>query len=130
MGLHFLNAWRGSQWETQGGLCGPAGRAAKAHLEVTRALCRAISHVVNTEAVIYGEGPARPAIEQILREQAEGLPVHIEGRVDSDQIRNVCWSAMHWSYFRIMKVFPSPLWRQWPVVWCLSACVCAVVSRN
>jgi colanic acid/amylovoran biosynthesis glycosyltransferase len=55
--------------------------------EVTRALCRAISQVVNTEAVIYGEGPDRPAIEQILREQAEGSPVHLEGRVDSDQIQ-------------------------------------------
>jgi colanic acid/amylovoran biosynthesis glycosyltransferase len=56
--------------------------------EVTRALCRAISQVVNTEGVIYGEGPARPAIEQILREQAEGLPVHMGGRVDSDQIQD------------------------------------------
>ena len=60
-------------------------------------------------AVIYGEGPARPAIEQILREQAEGLSVHTEGRVDSDQDRHVCWSAMHWVLLSDYESLPIAL---------------------
>src|SRR2546426_6510902 len=37
--------------------------------EVTLALCRAVREVPGTEALIYGDGPDRRVVEQILREE-------------------------------------------------------------
>jgi hypothetical protein len=54
--------------------------------EVTHGLCRAVREVPGTEALIYGDGPARAAVEQILREQGNGLPVQLVGFVENDQI--------------------------------------------
>ena len=38
--------------------------------EVTHA-CRAVREVAGTEALIYGDGPERLVVEQILREKGE-----------------------------------------------------------
>jgi glycosyltransferase involved in cell wall biosynthesis len=54
--------------------------------EVTHGLCRAVREVPGTEALIYGDGPARAAVEQILREEGNGLPVQLVGFVENDQI--------------------------------------------
>jgi glycosyltransferase involved in cell wall biosynthesis len=54
--------------------------------ELTRGLCRVVREVPGTEAVIYGDGPARPAVEQILREDGNGLPVQLAGFVENHQI--------------------------------------------
>ena len=54
--------------------------------EVTHALCRAAREVPGTEALIYGDGPDRRVVEQILREEGEGLPVQLVGFVENDQI--------------------------------------------
>jgi glycosyltransferase involved in cell wall biosynthesis len=54
--------------------------------ELTRGLCRAVREVPGTEAVIYGDGPARPAVEQILHEDGNGLPVQLAGFVENHQI--------------------------------------------
>src|SRR5215468_8361968 len=54
--------------------------------EVTLGLCRAVREVPGTEALIYGDGPARAAVEQILREEGNGLPVELVGFVENDQI--------------------------------------------
>jgi len=54
--------------------------------EVTLALCRAVREVPGTEALIYGDGPDRRVVEQILREEGEGLPVQLVGFVENDQI--------------------------------------------
>ncbi len=54
--------------------------------EVTHGLCRAVREVPGTEALIYGDGPARAAVEQILREEGDGLPVQLVGFVENDQI--------------------------------------------
>jgi glycosyltransferase involved in cell wall biosynthesis len=54
--------------------------------ELTRGLCRAVREVPGTEAVIYGDGPARPAVEQILREDGNGLPVQLVGFVENDEM--------------------------------------------
>src|SRR5437870_7450111 len=54
--------------------------------EVTHALCRAAREVPGTEALIYGDGPDRRVVEQILREEGDGLPVHLVGFVENDQI--------------------------------------------
>jgi glycosyltransferase involved in cell wall biosynthesis len=55
--------------------------------EVTRAFCRVARAIPGVSAAIYGEGPARPAVEQILRTEGAGLPVRLAGKVDSDQIQ-------------------------------------------
>jgi glycosyltransferase involved in cell wall biosynthesis len=55
--------------------------------ETTHALCRSVRDVPGTEALIYGDGPERPVVEQILREQGDGLPVHLVGLVENDQIQ-------------------------------------------
>jgi hypothetical protein len=44
-----------------------------------------VREVTGTEAVIYGDGPARPAVEQILCEQGD-LPVHLAGFVENNEI--------------------------------------------
>ena len=55
--------------------------------EVTRALCRAVREVPETEAVIYGSGPDRITVEQILQAEGSGLPICLAGRVDSEQMQ-------------------------------------------
>jgi glycosyltransferase involved in cell wall biosynthesis len=60
---------------------------AKRISEVTRAFCRAVREVPGTEAVMYGDGEDRAAVEQIIREEGDGLPVHLVGRVENDQIQ-------------------------------------------
>ncbi len=54
--------------------------------DVTRGLCRAVREVPGTEALIYGDGPARPVVERILREEGDGLPVQLVGFVENDQM--------------------------------------------
>jgi colanic acid/amylovoran biosynthesis glycosyltransferase len=54
--------------------------------EVTRGLCRAVHEIPGTEALIYGDGPARAAVEQIIREEGNGLPVQLVGFVENNQI--------------------------------------------
>jgi len=66
---------------------GRLAEEAKRISEVTRALCRAVREVPGTEALIYGDGPERLVVQQILREEGDGLPVHLVGFVDNDQIQ-------------------------------------------
>jgi glycosyltransferase involved in cell wall biosynthesis len=54
--------------------------------EVTHGLCRAVREVPGTEALIYGDGPDRATVEQILREEGSGLPIQLVGFVENDQI--------------------------------------------
>src|SRR5262245_19033789 len=51
--------------------------------EVTRGLCRVVREVPGTEAVIYGDGPSRGAVENIIREQRN---VQLAGFVESNQV--------------------------------------------
>src|SRR5262249_18283469 len=55
--------------------------------EGTDALWRVVREVRGTEALIFGDGPARPVVEQILRQEGAGLPVHLVGFVENDQIQ-------------------------------------------
>lgn len=61
--------------------------------EVTLGLCQVVKQVTSTEVIIYGEGSARPQIEQILEEQAKGLPIKLGGMVRNDQIQDVMIDA-------------------------------------
>lgn len=54
-------------------------------LETTQALCQAVRQVPGTEAVIYGDGSARPEVEHILQ-QAGDLSVRYGGRVPAEQV--------------------------------------------
>jgi colanic acid/amylovoran biosynthesis glycosyltransferase len=55
--------------------------------DLTHAFCRVVRDVPNTEAVIYGDGPASQTVKLIISEEGKGLPVSFAGRVDSDQIQ-------------------------------------------
>ncbi|NUN63509.1 glycosyltransferase family 4 protein [Pseudanabaena biceps] len=55
--------------------------------ETTKALCRAVKEVPNTEAFIYGSGPAQSSVELIIKEEGSDLPIHLMGRVDSQKIQ-------------------------------------------
>lgn len=65
---------------------GRLSEEAKRISEVTAALCRAVREVPGTEAFIYGDGEERSAVENIIRKQADGLPVHLVGRVENEEI--------------------------------------------
>ncbi|PYJ69909.1 MAG: glycosyl transferase family 1 [Verrucomicrobia bacterium] len=65
---------------------GRLAEEAKRISEVTHALCRAVREVPGTEALIYGDGPDRRVVEQILREEGDGLRVHLVGRVENDDV--------------------------------------------
>jgi len=56
--------------------------------EMTRALCRVAREIPGTEAVLYGDGPSRSALQQILRTEGKGLPIRLAGNVDNDQIQS------------------------------------------
>ncbi|MFC1688671.1 glycosyltransferase family 4 protein [Pseudomonadota bacterium] len=55
--------------------------------DLTRALCHAVRYVPGAEAVLYGDGPDRNAVEDILNNEGMGLPVILAGRVGSDEIQ-------------------------------------------
>jgi glycosyltransferase involved in cell wall biosynthesis len=55
--------------------------------EVARALCRAAREIPGIEAIIYGDGEARPAVEHILQTEGQGLPVWLLGQIDSDTLQ-------------------------------------------
>lgn len=65
---------------------GRLAEEAKRISDVTHALCRAVREVPGTEALIYGDGEERPVVERIIHEEGDGLPVHLVGRVENDQI--------------------------------------------
>jgi glycogen synthase len=56
--------------------------------EVTRALCRVVREVSETEAVIYGEGPEAPKVKEIISTEGRGLPVRFAGRIDNDLMQD------------------------------------------
>jgi len=66
---------------------GRLAEEAKRISEVTHALCRAVREVPGTEALIYGDGEERPVVERIIHEEGDGLPVHLVGRVENDQVQ-------------------------------------------
>jgi len=55
--------------------------------KTTKALCKAVKEIPNTEAYIYGSGPAQSSVELILQEEGKDIPVYLMGRVDSQKIQ-------------------------------------------
>ncbi len=62
-------------------------------LEVTRALCRAVREVPETEAIIYGNGPDRSRVNRCLQEEDVGERVRLGGQVDNADIQRVMLEA-------------------------------------
>lgn len=60
---------------------------------VTKALCRAVREVPGTEAVIYGNGPDRDAVERHLEAEGMGDAVRLGGQVDNAAIQDVMLRA-------------------------------------
>jgi colanic acid/amylovoran biosynthesis glycosyltransferase len=55
--------------------------------EVARAFCRATRELPGVEASIFGDGPERGAVESILTSDGSGLPMNLEGPIDSAKIQ-------------------------------------------
>jgi len=62
-------------------------------LEVTRALCRVVRQVPDTEAVIYGNGPDRVRVIRCLEEENVGDRVRLGGQIENAQIQQVMLDA-------------------------------------
>ena len=56
-------------------------------LDLTRALCRAVQEVPGTEAVLYGDGEARPDMDRIIKEE-RATQVHLAGIVDAKRVQD------------------------------------------
>lgn len=56
--------------------------------DLTRALCRVTQQLPDTDAVLYGDGPDRANVENILETEGAGLPIHLAGRIDNDQMQS------------------------------------------
>jgi glycosyltransferase involved in cell wall biosynthesis len=66
------------------------GRLAETHkrsVDVARAICRAARAIPGVEGVLYGDGPSRRMIENVLAGEGAGLPVRLAGSVDNDRIQ-------------------------------------------
>jgi colanic acid/amylovoran biosynthesis glycosyltransferase len=55
---------------------------------VTRCLIAVCREIPNTEAVIYGDGPDRRNVENILAAEAMGLKITMMGAIPSNQVQN------------------------------------------
>jgi len=60
---------------------------------VTSALCRVVNEIPNTEAVLYGDGPAKYKVESILSTEGKGLPISLGGKIDNSKIQDVMSEA-------------------------------------
>ncbi|EAZ92058.1 glycosyltransferase family 4 protein [Crocosphaera chwakensis] len=54
---------------------------------LTKAFCRAVKEVPNTEAIIYGSGSSSDAVEKIIAEESQGLPIKLGGKIDSNKVQ-------------------------------------------
>jgi len=56
-------------------------------LELAHAFCKMVRDIPGTEAVIYGDGPERDSVEQILAAEGGGLAVRLGGLIDSNRMQ-------------------------------------------
>ncbi|MBN8559307.1 MULTISPECIES: glycosyltransferase family 4 protein [unclassified Leptolyngbya] len=61
--------------------------------KLTSALCRALRSVPNTEALIFGEGPAKANVQALLSSEGKGLPICLGDFVDNSKIQDVLAKA-------------------------------------
>ncbi len=56
--------------------------------DVAHAFCKAAKEVPGTRFTIYGDGPAVPAVQEIINTTGQGLPVRFEGKLKSTEVQN------------------------------------------
>jgi glycosyltransferase involved in cell wall biosynthesis len=56
--------------------------------EVTHAFCKAAMEVPGTNYTIYGDGPAVPAVQEILNTVGKDLPVTFKGKLKSTEVQD------------------------------------------
>ncbi|MBL7701563.1 MAG: glycosyltransferase family 4 protein [Ferruginibacter sp.] len=56
--------------------------------EVTQAFCKAAKEVTGTNYTIYGDGPAVPAVQDILNTEGKGLPIQFKGKLKSTEVQD------------------------------------------
>ena len=56
--------------------------------EVTRAFCEMTKTIPGTEGILYGDGPDRVNVEQILATEGKGLSVRLAGRIPSNEVQS------------------------------------------
>jgi colanic acid/amylovoran biosynthesis glycosyltransferase len=57
--------------------------------DVTRVLCRTVSEIPGTEAIIYGSGDAISSVLRIIETDGRGLPIRYGGIIDSNDMEKV-----------------------------------------
>jgi colanic acid/amylovoran biosynthesis glycosyltransferase len=62
-------------------------------LSVTRALCRVVRELEDTEAILYGNGPDRERVRRCLEEENVGDRVRLGGQIDNAAIQTVMLDA-------------------------------------
>ena len=60
---------------------------AKRITDLARAFCRATAEIDGIEAVLFGDGPRREAVERIIRERDDKGRVTVAGKIDSGRIQ-------------------------------------------
>jgi colanic acid/amylovoran biosynthesis glycosyltransferase len=55
--------------------------------DVTHAFCKAAKEVPGTSYTIYGDGPAVPAVQEILNTAGKDLPVQFKGKLKSTEVQ-------------------------------------------
>jgi glycosyltransferase involved in cell wall biosynthesis len=55
--------------------------------DVARAFCKAANEVPGTSYTIYGDGPAVPAVQEILNTAGKDLPVQFKGKLKSTEVQ-------------------------------------------
>jgi colanic acid/amylovoran biosynthesis glycosyltransferase len=55
--------------------------------DVAHAFCLAAKKIPGTSYTIYGDGPAVPAVQEILDTNGKGLPVRFEGKLKSTEVQ-------------------------------------------
>lgn len=69
------------------GFVGRLAEEQKRISEVTAALCRVVQEVPGTTAIIYGDGPDKKHVQQILAGQPDGVAVTLGGNISSQHIQ-------------------------------------------
>jgi len=56
-------------------------------IDTTKALCRAVKEIPNTEAFIYGSGSEHDSVELVLNQEGKDLPIYLMGLINSDEMQ-------------------------------------------
>lgn len=55
--------------------------------EVTKSFCKMVASIDRVEAIIYGDGPDKNNVEEILKADGKDLPISLGGNIPSEEIQ-------------------------------------------